>query len=100
MFFRVCRYVQIVFIHSCGMDAEHLKKFGNALSKGKKETYSNYNYNTWMIVSSPEVRWAYKEACGLPEEAIIATGISRTDRFFDREFHKRAKEKNQEIYFI
>ena len=75
--------------HGCGA----FKKFGNALSKGKKETYSNYNYNTWMIVSSPEVRWAYKEACGLPEEAIIATGISRTDRFFDREFHKRAKEK-------
>jgi len=53
-----------------------------------------------MTVSSPEVRWAYKEACGLPEEAIIATGISRTDRFFDREFHKRAKKKSGNIFCL
>jgi len=37
MFFRVCRYVQIVFIHSCGMDAEHLKNLEMHYQKEKRK---------------------------------------------------------------
>ena len=79
--------------HGCGA----FKRFGKAVPNVGKEKYSNYAYNTWLTISSPEVRWAYEEACGLPANKIISTGISRTDRFFDLKFRKDAYEHLERI---
>jgi len=49
--------------------------------KGSK-THKNY---TAAIVSSPSIRTNYAEAFSLPLEHIHATGIPRTDVFFDQE---------------
>lgn len=50
-----------------------------------------------MTVSSPEVIWAYEEAMNLPKGIVQATGISRTDLFYDEEFVNSRREKLYEV---
>ena len=78
--------------HACGA----FKRFGlsikDSFNNGNEleKKYSNYTYNTYMTVSSPEIVEAYKEATGLPFEKIIPIGISRTDDLFNKCFIEKA----------
>ncbi len=83
--------------HACGA----FKKWGFSNAEGKfgathrqMRRYPYYAKYNLMTVSSEEVRWAYSEAFGLPPEndVVRATGVSRTDVFFDPAFRASAYE--------
>ena len=50
-----------------------------------------------VAISSPEVIWAYEEAMHLPKGIVKATGVSRTDQFYDKKFVESRKQKLYEI---
>ena len=88
--------------HGCGA----FKRFGLSSAKLKfggdyknDEKYPYHKNLNLVTVSSPEVIWAYSEAMNIaPESNIIqATGISRTDVFFDVAFKVAAKKRIEEI---
>ena len=88
--------------HGCGA----FKRFGLSSAKlkfgGDYKDDDKYPYHknlNLVTVSSPEVIWAYAEAMNIaPESGIIqATGISRTDAFFDDEFKKQAKRRIEAV---
>lgn len=84
--------------HACGA----FKKFGFSTAEKifganreqllKFPLHKNFSYVT---VSSPEVRWAYAEAFNMQDqmEKVVATGVSRTDVFYDEKLIHAAKEK-------
>ncbi len=88
--------------HACGA----FKKFG--FSTAQKEFGGSYrnllrfplhkNFS-YVTVSSPEVIWAYAEAFHMEEqrENIVATGISRTDVFYDEAAICAAQKKVREL---
>jgi CDP-glycerol glycerophosphotransferase (TagB/SpsB family) len=84
--------------HGCGA----FKKFGFSTAdlifgdNRKEMTKFPFNKNyTHVTVSSPEVVWAYEEAMNLKKRKGIvkATGVSRTDVFYDPEFIQNAFKK-------
>lgn len=84
--------------HGCGA----FKKFGLStadlifgLNREQQLKYPFYKNYTYVTLSSPEVAWAYEEAMNLSDrpEVLKATGISRTDVFFDPGFIADAHEK-------
>ena len=84
--------------HGCGA----FKKFGFStadlifgLNREQQLKYPFYKNYTYVTLSSPEVAWAYEEAMNLSDhpEVLKATGISRTDVFFDQKFIADAFEK-------
>lgn len=92
--------VAINLWHACGA----FKKFGRSTAELKfgssaatLDKYPNYGNLTHVTVSSPEVIWAYEEAMHLPKGIVKATGISRTDQFYDKEFVESRKQKLYEI---
>ena len=81
--------------HACGA----FKKWGFSNAKGLfganlKELlrYPYYADYSLVTVSSPEVAWAYEEAFHIsPDKGVVrATGVSRTDIFFQQEFRDNA----------
>lgn len=77
--------------HGCGA----FKRFGLSTAKfkfgGSYQDSNNYPYHRnldLVTVSSPEVIWAYGEAMDIPSSSNIirATGISRTDLYFQEDF--------------
>lgn len=84
--------------HACGA----FKKFGFSTAEKifganreqllKFPLHKNFSYVT---VSSPEVRWAYAEAFNMKDqmEKVVATGVSRTDVFYNKNLIKAAEEK-------
>lgn len=81
--------------HACGA----FKKWGFSNASGKfgadyRELlrYPYYANYALVTVSSPEVAWAYADAFHLPEQndVVKATGVSRTDIFFDPKFREEA----------
>mgnify|MGYP004507982319 FL=1 len=92
--------VAINLWHACGA----FKKFGRSTAELKfgssaatLDKYPNYGNLTHVTVSSPEVIWAYEEAMHLPKGIVKATGVSRTDLFYDKEFVESRKEKLYDI---
>lgn len=92
--------VAINLWHACGA----FKKFGRSTAELKfgssaatLDKYSNYGNLTHVTVSSPEVIWAYEEAMHLPKGIVKATGVSRTDQFYDKKFVESRKQKLYEI---
>ena len=92
--------VAIYLWHACGA----FKKFGRSTAELKfgssaatLDKYPNYGNLTHVTVSSPEVIWAYEEAMHLPKGIVKATGVSRTDQFYDKEFVESRKQKLYEI---
>lgn len=86
--------------HACGA----FKKFGRSTAELKfgssaatLDKYPNYENLSHVTVSSPEVIWAYEEAMHLPKGIVKATGVSRTDQFYDKEFVESRKQKLYEI---
>ena len=82
--------------HACGA----FKKFGMSTAElifgdNRKtlEKYPNYGNLSYVTVSSPEVIWAYEEAMNLKDTKtqVVATGVSRTDVFYDRHFIEQSK---------
>ncbi|MDO4851334.1 MAG: CDP-glycerol glycerophosphotransferase family protein [Actinomycetota bacterium] len=82
--------------HACGA----FKKWGMSTSsllfgntRRQIERHPFYKNLSLVTVSSPEVAWAYREAMDLESqpEVVKATGVSRTDRFFDDTFLEDAR---------
>lgn len=81
--------------HGCGaykkwgFSNEDLQFGANRRELLKYPYYADYSLVT---VSSPEVIWAYKEAFNLSDgnDVVKATGVSRTDIFFDEIFIQKA----------
>ena len=82
--------------HACGA----FKKFGMSTAElifgdNRKtlEKYPNYGNLSYVSVSSPEVIWAYEEAMNLKDTKtqVVATGVSRTDVFYDQHFIEQSK---------
>lgn len=66
-------------------------EFGN--TRKQIERHPFYKNLSLVTVSSPEVAWAYREAMGLEDtpDVVQATGVSRTDCFFDEAFLEDAQ---------
>lgn len=82
--------------HACGA----FKKFGMSTAelifgdnRKSLERYPNYGNLSYVTVSSPEVIWAYEEAMNLKDTKtqVVATGVSRTDVFYDQHFIEQSK---------
>ena len=87
--------------HACGA----FKKFGYSVaeknfgsSTWELDRYPMYRNFTYVTVSSEEVRWAYADAFHLPLERIVATGVARTDVFYDETRIRAAREKLEQLY--
>lgn len=70
------------------------KKFGFS-RKDIKNVHSAYKKYTKAIVSSENIRGCYAEAFGITEDKVKATGIPRTDIFFDKQY---INNKKNELY--
>ena len=83
--------------HGCGA----FKRFGLSTADYRfgsnletKMKYPDYRNEDIITVSSPEVIWAYEEAMDYRDKGVVqATGISRTDVFFDEKFIKEACDR-------
>lgn len=83
--------------HACGafkkwgMSTSELK-FGNTAKNIRRHPF--YANLSLVTVSSLEVAWAYREAMDLQAtpDVVQATGVSRTDVFFDEGFQNASKE--------
>lgn len=83
--------------HACGafkkwgMSTSELK-FGNTAANIERHPF--YANLSLVTVSSPEVAWAYREAMNLEgtPDVVQATGVSRTDVFFDEGFEQASRE--------
>ena len=83
--------------HACGafkkwgMSTAELK-FGNTAQNIQRHPF--YANLSLVTVSSPEVAWAYREAMDLEStpDIVQATGVSRTDVFFDEGFARASSE--------
>ena len=63
------------------------KKFGYGRAGGNEKIRIHKGYRKYAgaIVSSEEIRNCYAEAFGIPVERVRATGVPRTDLFFDKD---------------
>ncbi len=82
--------------HACGA----FKKWGMSTAdllfgaSAKRQTRHPFYRNLDLVtVSSPEVEWAYREAMALQDspEVVQATGVSRTDIFFNQDYIEGAQ---------
>ena len=82
--------------HACGA----FKKFGMSTAelifgdnRKSLERYTNYGNLYYVTVRSKEVIWAYEEAMNLKDTKtqVVATGVSRTDVFYDQHFIEQSK---------
>lgn len=78
--------------HACG--AYKTTGYSRAGKQGAPRIDGNsHRCYTHAIVSSPAVRAHYAEAFGIPIENVYATGVPRTDVFFDAEYAKKQKDE-------
>ncbi len=84
--------------HGCGA----FKKFGMSTAdkifgatREIKKYFPEHRSTSLVTVSSPEVRWAYIEALDMKDrpECVQATGVSRTDVFFDDAYLRNARDQ-------
>lgn len=84
--------------HACGA----FKTFGfsrsNVIKSRKKQAEKYHRTYDCAIVSSKEISDFYAEGFGLSLEKIKATGIPRTDIFFDAEYKKKTRRDFFEKY--
>ena len=71
--------------HACGafktFGFSRMGKVGGPSSKSRN--HKNY---TKAIVSSESIKKNYAEAFGISEDKVVATGVPRTDIFFDEKY--------------
>lgn len=98
--FKLREEVELVQLwHACGA----FKTFGfSRLGKegGPKMRAKNHRNYTKAIVSSEDIRKHYAEGFGISEKKVIATGVPRTDIFFDEEYKKSVREDLYRSYPI
>ena len=84
--------------HGCGA----FKRFGSSLldvmdeaARRDRKRFPIFGNTTLVPISSEEVRWAYAEAMEIqdPQSVVLALGVSRTDRFYDKAFLESARER-------
>jgi len=71
------------------------KKFGYSRIEGSEhiKIHKGYRKYTNVITSAPAINHCYAEGFGVPEDRVRATGIPRTDIFFDPEYLRSARER-------
>lgn len=77
--------------HACGA----FKTFGySRLGKveGPSQKDRNHRFYTYAIVSSKEISRFYAEGFGIPLSHVYATGVPRTDLFFDQSHARKVSE--------
>ena len=76
------------------------KKFGYSRANGTEgiKVHRGYRKYAKAIVSAEAIRGDYAEAFGLPVDRVQATGVPRTDIFFDEEYVRRTREALYEKY--
>ncbi len=78
--------------HACGA----FKTFGfTRLSKpkGSPQPTRNHRSYDYVTVSSSYCKKCHSEGFGIATDKVVATGIPRTDVFFDEEYKQKAREK-------
>lgn len=83
--------------HACGA----FKTFGfSRLGKpgGPKQASNNHRMYDRAIVSSRGIRRFYAEGFGIPIENVVATGVPRTDMFFDNAVAEQMRENFYKDY--
>lgn len=78
--------------HACGA----FKTFGfTRLSKpkGSPQPTRNHRSYDYVTVSSTYCKRCHSEGFGIPTDSVVATGIPRTDVFFDEDYIKKARKK-------
>lgn len=83
--------------HACGA----FKTFGcSRMGKRGGQTLKSPNHRTYdyATVSSQEIAKFYAEGFGLSPEKVVATGIPRTDIFFDEEYKEKVQEEFYQNY--
>ncbi|MDO4869043.1 MAG: CDP-glycerol glycerophosphotransferase family protein [Bacillota bacterium] len=60
---------------------------------GKVRVSKGHRKYTKAITSSRKINWCYAQAFDISENKVAATGIPRTDIFFDDEYKARVREK-------
>ncbi len=82
--------------HACGA----YKKFGYSRAKGTEniKIHKGYKKYTKVITSSESIRDKYAEAFGISLDKVKATGVPRTDIFFDKSIHQSIKERLYQKY--
>ena len=75
-------------------------KFGQTAKQQEKHPVYGYGNLDYVTVSSADIAWAYTEAMQLEDKKtqVVATGISRTDRFFDPAFRESSVRQVRERY--
>ena len=76
--------------HSCGLMKKIAYDAGDDIPKNYKgNMFGNY---TWLTLSSEECVKVHARALRIPESRIRATGVSRTDYYFDEDWNKKCRE--------
>ena len=76
------------------------KKFAWSRLEGRENIsiHPGYKKYTKAIVSSEEIRPVYADAFHISTDKVAATGIPRTDIFFDKEYARILRERYEEKY--
>lgn len=83
--------------HACGA----FKTFGFSRTGkrgGPRQDSLDHRDYDYAIVSSSEIRQFYAEGFGIAIDKVIATGVPRTDVFFDETYKKDIVERLQQQY--
>lgn len=74
------------------------KKFGFSRKNEQIKISTGHKKYTKAIVSADSIKSCYAEAYGISEDKIIATGVPRTDIFFDEKWKKQVCENFHNKY--
>ena len=78
------------------------KKMGYSRSDQKRGLLSKYRFHrnyTKAIVTSPDIKWCFKEGFGMNDNAVVgATGYPRTDIFFNDKYKDNTKKEFYKKY--
>lgn len=82
--------------HACGA----YKKFGYSRANGTEniKIHKGYKKYTKVITSSEGIRDKYAEAFGVSLDKVKATGIPRTDIFFDKNISEKIRKRLYQKY--
>ncbi len=76
--------------HSCGLMKKIAHDAGQDIPKGYRgNMFGNYTY---LTLSAQVCVPVHAQALRIPKERIFATGVSRTDYYFDREWNRRCRD--------
>ena len=82
--------------HSCGLMKKIAFDAGDDIPKNYKgNMFGNYSYLTLSADICVDV---HARALRLPKERIFATGVSRTDYYFDEDWNRRCREQFYEAH--